>query len=125
MKKIIRVAISLLLIAAILLPIAASAQITMVEVTKGTVIRAKADNKSSKIQNAKAKETYTYVGKKDNWYEIRMDDNTTGYLAKNTAKLIKSKSIPTGSAKKAFAAISAATNQKSNFVEELPETFTG
>lgn len=125
MKKIIRVAISLLLIAAILLPIAASAQITMVEVTKGTVIRAKADNKSSKIQNAKAKETYTYVGKKDNWYEIRLDDNTTGYLAKNTAKLTKSKSIPTGSAKKAFAAISAATNQKSNFVEELPETFTG
>ena len=125
MKKIIYVVISLLLIAAVLLPIAASAAITKVEVTKGTIIRAKADNKGTKIKSVKANEQYTYVGKKGDWYQIRMDDNKTGYIAKNTAKLVKSKSIPTGSAKKAFAAISAATNQKSNFVAELPETFAG
>ncbi|MCR4884778.1 MAG: SH3 domain-containing protein [Clostridiales bacterium] len=125
MKKIIYVVISLLLIAAMILPIAASAEITKAEVTKGTVIRSKADSKSTKIKNVKAKEQYTYVGKSGDWYEIRLDDNTRGYLAKNTAKLVKSKSIPTGSAKTAFAAISAATNQKSNFVKELPETFTG
>ena len=125
MKKIICVIISLLLIAAMLLPIAASAEITKVQLTKGTVIRAKPNNKADKIKNAKAKETYTFVSKGEKWYEIRLDDNTKGYLLKNTAKLVQSKSIPNGSAEKAFAAISAATNQKSNFVAELPETFTG
>lgn len=119
------IVISLLLIAAVLLPIAASAAVTEVEVTRSTVIRAKADNKAEKIKNAKAKETYAYVGKKGIWYEIRLDDNTTGYVLRNAAKLVKSKSIPTGNAQKAFAAISAAINQKSNFVEELPEKFKG
>ena len=73
-------ALVILALAVIQLPLAAYADITMVEVTKGASIRSKPGYDGDKLTLAKAGEQYLHLGTEGSWYALQMQDGRTGYL---------------------------------------------
>ena len=126
MKKIISVAIALLLLcSAVLLPMTASAEITMVEVTKGASIRSKPGFNGDKLKMASAGSQYLYLGTEGTWYEVQVDAETKGYLPKDSCKLVKAAGIPLGSTKEAFTSIILSMKQTGMLETALPDAFFG
>lgn len=126
MKKILSVAVSLLLLCtAVLLPLTASAEITMVEVTKGASIRSKPGFNGEKLTMASVGSQYLYLGTEGTWYEVQVDAETKGYLPKDSCKLVKAAGIPLGSTKEAFTSIILSMKQTGMLETALPETFFG
>ena len=126
MKKIISVAVSLLLLwMAVLLPLTASAEITMVEVTKGASIRSRPGFDGKKLKLANVGSQFLYLGTEGAWYKIQVDAETKGYLPKDSCKLVKAAGVPLGSAREAFASIILSVKQTDSFEKRLPDSFSG
>ena len=125
MKKCVAVIISAVLLLALLLPLAASAEITMVEVTKGASIRNKPGYDGDKLTLAQPGSQYLYLGTEGNWYKIQMTSEKTGYLPKDSCRLTSAPGIPTKSAKDAFATIVKSMQQKGSFKADIPDSFYG
>ena len=126
MKKGMAVVLSLLLfLAAAVLPPAASAEISMVEVTKGASIRTEPGYNADKIAMAETGSQYLCLGIQGNWYEIQVDAETTGYLPKDSCRLVTAPAVPTGSTQEAFDSIVKMLKNVSGCETALPEAFHG
>ncbi len=118
-------ALVILALAVIQLPLAAYADITMVEVTKGASIRSKPGYDGAKLTLAKAGEQYLHLGTEGSWYALQMQDGRTGYLPADSCRLVTAAGIPTGSTQDAYASILNALKKQSGFEQNLPATFSG
>ena len=125
MKKSIAVLIALMLAVLALVPLGASADITMVKVTKGASIRSTAGFNGDKLQMAKVGEEYLYLGTEGSWYAVQVNADTKGYLPKDSGRLVTAPGVPTGSVQEAYSNLVSTLKAGAGLEKAVPETFNG
>ena len=98
MKRTLSLLMSLMLLAfaVLVIPAAALADYTMVEVTKGASIRSTPGFNGEKLTLAQPGSKYLYLETEGKWYAIRMDSGATGYLPADSCKLVTTSTPPAG-----------------------------
>ena len=125
MKKSISVILALLLAVLALVPLTASADITMVRVSKGASIRSTPGFNGEKLQMAKVGEEYLYLGTEGSWYAIQISADKKGYLPKDSGTLVTAPGVPTGSVQDAYKNLVNTLQGKAGLEQAVPETFAG
>ena len=124
-KRISLLAALLILVAAVFGTPAATADITVVQVTKAASVRSAPGFNSDKLALAETGAQYPFLGEESGWYEVQLDATRAGFLPKASCKLVTVAGIPTDTPQAAFKSIADTLKSGKGLDRELPQACAG